>query len=151
MKRLGESVNQRIMRTTKRKITFCKCKKCQSQCNTPCLGTPDDILKLIEAGYADRLAPTMWSAGMLLGVTNHSIYLIASKTGEDGMCTFFHGGLCELHDKGLKPLEGKLSHHSTAMDNWTPKRSISWNVAKEWEDEQNADTIEKIFNVLNTR
>ena len=63
-------------------------------------------------------------------------------------CTFYHDGLCELHDKGLKPTEGRLSHHSMRLDNWTPKKSISWNVAKEWEDEDNAPVLEEILDEL---
>lgn len=61
---------------------------------------------------------------------------------------FFHDGLCELHDKGLKPTEGRLSHHSMRLDNWSPKKSISWNVAKEWEDEENAPVLEEIYELL---
>lgn len=59
--------------------------------------------------------------------------MIQAKVG-NGWCTFYHDGKCELHDKGLKPTEGKLSHHTIKLDNWDPKRSISWLVAKEWLD-----------------
>lgn len=31
---------------------------------------------------------------------------------ETGSCAFLKDGLCELHSKGLKPLEGRLAHHS---------------------------------------
>ena len=34
------------------------------------------------------------------------------------------------------------------LDNWTPKKSISWNVAKEWEDEDNAPVLEEILDEL---
>jgi len=49
----------------------------------------------------------------------------------------------------LKPTEGKLSHHSIKVDNWTPRKSISWNVAKEWENEDNAPVVEEILEELN--
>ena len=62
----------------------------------------------------------------------------------DDYCSFFHNGLCELHDRGLKPTEGRLSHHSTRIDNFKASKSIAWNVAKEWLSEENADTIERI-------
>lgn len=147
MKRLGESPLQRIIRKTGRKPIQCKCEKCKQQCHTPCLGTPHDILKLIKAGYADRLAWTDWEAGMLVGCTDHPIGMLQAKFDGD-WCTFYHDGLCELHDKGLKPTEGKLSHHSTQIVNWTPKKSIAWNVAKEWEDEDNAPILEEILEEL---
>ena len=147
MKRMGESQLQRIIRKTGRKPIQCKCKLCQQQCHTPCLGTPQDILKLIKAGYADRLSWTDWAAGIIMGVTDHVVGMVQA-TADGDWCTFFHDGLCELHDKGLKPTEGRLSHHSMRLDNWTPKKSISWNVAKEWEDEDNAPVLQEIYDEL---
>ena len=140
-----ESSFQRIMRKTGRKPTECKCQLCKQQCHTPCLGTPEDILRLIEAGYADRLAMTEWWAGVVMGVTDHPITMIQAVLGSDGWCTFYHDGLCELHDKGLKPTEGRLSHHSLAIDNWNPKKSISRQVAKEWENFKGMSEKESIL------
>jgi len=147
MKRAGESQLQRIIRKTGRKPIQCKCCQCQQQCHIPCLATPQDILKLIKAGYADRLAWTDWYAGMLIGVTDHPVGMVQATTVGD-WCTFFHDGLCELHDKGLKPTEGRLSHHSMKIDNWIPKKSISWNVAKEWEDADNTPVLKEIIKEL---
>lgn len=144
---IQESPLHRIIRKTGRKPVQCKCKLCQQQCHTPCLGTPQDILRLVEAGYTDRLAASEWAAGILMGITDHSITMVQAIQ-EGDYCTFFHDGLCELHDKGLKPTEGKLSHHSIAPDNWTPKKSLSWNVAKEWEREDNLPIIEQIVKEL---
>ena len=143
----NESPTQRIIRRTGRKPIQCKCKLCQQQCHTNCLGTPQDILRLIKAGYADRLAPTEWWAGMVMGCTDHPVVMV-QPTNDGEWCTFFHDGLCELHNKGLKPTEGKLSHHSMKVDNWTPRKSISWNVAKEWEDVRNSSTIKEIANLM---
>lgn len=142
-----ESPMQRIIRKTGRKPIQCKCKSCQQQCRTTCLGTPQDMLKLVKAGYADRLVFTEWWAGVVMGCTDHPVMMLQANT-EGGWCTFFHDGLCELHDKGLKPTEGKLSHHSMKIDNWTPRKSISWNVAKEWENEDNAPVIKEIIQEL---
>ena len=127
------------------KPSQCKCKLCQQQCHTPCLGTPNDILRLIEAGYKDRLEPTIWGAGMVMGTTDHPIPMIQAKI-EGEWCTFFHDGLCELHNLGLKPTEGKLSHHSMTLERWTPKKSLSLNVAKTWEE--NDEKVEKILSAL---
>lgn len=141
---------QRIAIKTGRKPCECKCKLCQMQCRTPCLGTPQDILKLIDAGYVDRLAVTDWAAGILMGVISRPIPMIQaiqidkSDLDPKARCTFFHDGLCELHDKGLKPTEGRLSHHSHRIDNFKASRSISWAVAQEWLDPANLPVIDEI-------
>ena len=147
MKRIGESQLQRIIRKTGRKPIQCKCKQCQHQCHTPCLGTPQDILKLIKAGYADRLSWTYWASGIIMGCTDHVVRMVQA-TADGDWCTFYHDGLCELHDKGLKPTEGRLSHHSIRLDNWILKKSISWNIAQEWEDEDNTQVLEDVFDEL---
>lgn len=122
-----------IARKSGRKPTACACERCKSQCHTPCLGTPEDINRLIDAGYADRLEPTYWAAGMIMGVTDRPIKMVQPRLEKNGWCTFRRpDGLCELHDKGLKPTEGRLSHHSLRADNFNPKKSLSWLVAKEW-------------------
>ncbi len=116
-----------------RKITSCTCKKCMNQCRTQCLGTPDDIDRLIEAGYGDRLSITEWWAGSLMGLVKGPVLMIQAKREDNGWCTFRRrDGLCELHDKGLKPTEGKLSYHTTGLDNFDPRRSLAWLVAREW-------------------
>ncbi len=147
MSHLGESTFSYIMRKSGRKPMACGCAKCQSQCHIPCLGTPEDILKLIEAGYADRLAPTEWAAGMIMGVCDQPVYMLQARQEDNGYCTFFHNGLCELHDKGLNPTEGRLSHHSIKIDNFNPRKSLSWLVAKEWLD-GNSRYIDKIIELL---
>lgn len=137
MSHLAKPTFSYIMQKSGRKPTECKCEKCRSQCRTPCIGTPEDITKLIEAGYQSRLSPTLWAAGMLMGLTDHPIKMLQPIREDNGWCTFYHDGLCELHDKGLKPTEGRLSHHSIRIDNFVPKKSLAWLVAKEWLPLQN--------------
>lgn len=141
---------QRIMQKTGRRPCECKCQLCKMQCRTPCLGTPHDILRLMDAGYTSRLKPTEWAAGIMLGVTDQIIPLIqAEQIGESDLdpnarCTFFKDGLCELHTLGLKPTEGRLSHHSTRIDNFKRGKSISWAVVQEWLSPDNADVVEEV-------
>lgn len=144
----NESQLHRIIRKTGRKPCQCKCKLCQEQCHQPCLGTPQDILRLIDAGYADRLAVTEWVAGLIMGMAPFPVPMIQARREDNGWCTFFKDGLCELHDKGLKPTEGRLSHHSLRADNWSPKKSISWHVAREWLLPDNGSTIVEICNKM---
>ncbi len=140
-----ENQLHRIMRKTGRKPSQCKCKLCQEQCHQPCLGTPQDIERLIDAGFADRLAATQWVAGMIMGCCPGPVTMVQARQEENGWCTFFKDGLCELHDKGLKPTEGRLSHHSIRADNWSPKKSISWHVAKEWIMPENKGAITRVW------
>ena len=106
-----EKALQLIIRKTGRKPVSCKCDKCRNQCRTPCLGTPDDILRLIEAGYRSRLVPTLWGVGLVMGRLPYAVPMVQAIREDNGFCTFYHNGLCELHDLGLKPTEGRLSHH----------------------------------------
>lgn len=142
---MGESILQKIIRRTGRKPSACKCEVCRNQCRTPCLGTPDDILRLIEAGHQDKLAVTYWCVGMFLGRLNYPIVMVQVVTTDKGWCVFYHDGLCELHDKGLKPTEGRLSHHSLSHENYSFSKSLTYHVAKEWLEKDNIPVIEKIF------
>lgn len=144
MRRIGESPLEKIIRKTGRKPCSCRCKKCQSQCLTPCLATPHDIRRLIEAGYKDRLEVTVCNYGPIRLYIGQDIRMVQAKMSESG-CTFFHDGLCELHDLGLKPTEGRLSHHSITLSEWSPRRSIAINVAKEWLEPENREIIEEVI------
>lgn len=107
--------------------------------------------ELLDAGYADRLALTNWAAGIFLGVINIAIPMIQPVAGKE-YCAFFENGLCILHDKGLKPTEGRLSHHTVRKDNFNPTMSIAWNVAKEWLMPENEDVLSRVVNkFLNAR
>lgn len=106
-----ETALQRIIRKTGRRPVECRCRLCRQQCRIPCLGTPEDILRLLKAGYRERLAPTRWAVGLLLGKIPYIVPMVQAKQ-EAGGCTFFQDGLCELHAAGLKPTEGRLSHHT---------------------------------------
>ncbi|MBF0648683.1 hypothetical protein IR083_07610 [Dysgonomonas sp. GY75] len=134
----------RIINRTGRRETECNCELCQRQCKIPCLGTPDDILKLLEAGYRDKLSFSQWMVGVMLGKFPLPVPMVQACRTEEG-CVFFKDGLCELHALGLKPAEGKLSHHSTRLDNFIFESSISWNVAREWLDMCNYKKVIRIF------
>ena len=141
--RLGKET-ERIMRATGRYPVSCDCERCRRQCMTPCLGTPRDILRLIEAGHASRLSITFWAVGMLLGQIPFPILMVQVRQTPRG-CVFHERGLCSLHEAGLKPTEGRLSHHSLTAENFSFRRSLAWNVAREWLEPENAQTIRKII------
>ncbi len=93
--------------------------------HSTCLPTPDEAKKLIDAGYGDRLARYEWQ-GCGWAVPNAVGPAPKGKAGKTlsttqaGECTFrLEDGRCELHDKGLKPLEGRLARHDRP---WQPIR-----------------------------
>lgn len=96
----------------------CSCATCQQMCErSPCLGTPQDILRLINNGYGQELAQTTWISGLPHGIPPVQMTQILFKkivplgnsnaTGEG--CLMYHNGLCKLHTAQLKPMEGYLS------------------------------------------
>src|ERR1035437_8461921 len=97
-----ETTFEKIIRKTRMKPISCKCNLCKKQCAHPCLGTPEDMVKIIEAGFKDYL-------------THDEIegkkFLRPKRDELNDCCVFFENRLCKLHDLGLKPTVGKLSHH----------------------------------------
>lgn len=144
---MKENVFRKIIRKTGRKPVECRCEACKSQCKTPCLGTPQDILKLIEAGYKEYLMPSEWAVGLILGKLDYSISMVQAIQDDEGWCVFYENGLCKLHTLNLKPTEGKLSHHSVKPENYVFRKGISFNVAKEWLSEENRELVEEIFSL----
>lgn len=114
----------------------CQCKECVLACMTrPCWGTPDDAKKLMAAGFADRLMLDVWptpdyrEVELLcpavvgyegkdapdpterIGIVSLAAVSLLSGTMLEnpyGRCTFLtEDNKCELHEAGLKPLEGR--------------------------------------------
>lgn len=123
----------------------CTCDKCKNVCKVPCIGTPKDIEAIIDAGYADRLKETMWMVGYL-AVKEKPIAMI-QPTEKDGWCAFRQpDGLCELHDRGLKPTEGVLASCKVIEEDDIPtyETSVLRAVAHEWVKVENFATIMRV-------
>lgn len=123
----------------------CTCDKCKNMCKVPCIGTPKDIEAIIDAGYADRLKETMWMVGYL-AVKEKPIAMI-QPTEKDGWCAFRQpDGLCELHDRGLKPTEGVLASCKVVEEDDIPtyETSVLRAVAHEWVKIENFATIMRV-------
>lgn len=145
MNDISETTTEKIIRITGRKPVACRCTSCRNQCKrAPCLGTPQDIWALIEAGYEDKLAVTAWCVGMAVGKLPFPIPMVQVIHTSDG-CVFFQNGLCELHDRGLKPTEGRLSHHTLTEESFDFSKSLAWNVAREWLNMKNVPLVLRIF------
>jgi hypothetical protein len=104
-----------------------------------CLPTPEEARKLIAAGFADRLARYEWNtpAPRAIGPAPAGLEGKTLQTTNLGRCTFFKNDRCELHTLGLKPLEGRIAHHSRpwvavrteALRTWGGKRYQSVSAA----------------------
>ena len=148
-----EEIFDRIAKQIGKQPTSCSCEKCKQMCQrTPCLGTPQDILALIDAGYADKVCYTLWVAGIALGHISYPIPMIQIRSinndKKDGCCIFFQDGKCELHDKGLKPTEGRLSQHEVSSKELQKEYNLSYQTAKEWMNEENMEVIQEIVDKL---
>lgn len=104
----------------------CGCEECIDMCkNRPCWGTPFEIRKLIEAGYADRLYLDWWVGGFDGGSDNLYMPQPAMVEREKGYapdsfwprgrCTFLNDeDQCEIHS--LKPVEGIVASHDNRKE-----------------------------------
>ena len=57
-------------------------------------------------------AANLYTNGQMPAV--RGVQITHATEGLNGACPFFKDGLCMLHDKGLKPTEGRLASHGTA-------------------------------------
>jgi hypothetical protein len=88
----------------------CSCNRCQGACHIiPCIGTPQDILNLVNNGHTDKLIRTTWLAGVRVGMPPVEMIQIRYDHQRRRCPMLTDQGLCSLHQDGLKPLEGKLS------------------------------------------
>lgn len=92
----------------------CSCNKCVQMCKTAtCIGTPTEMAMIANAGFEDKIMITYLAAPVVkltLGVD--VVKVVAPKFDETkGRCVFLNDkDKCDLHDLGLKPLEGKLAN-----------------------------------------
>lgn len=93
----------------------CQCDACKGMCErAPCHGTPKEMQAIIDAGYGDRLwVNDQWDTEMVyIKPLPSPDSLTGGWVDLHGRCPFYRDGLCELHDKGLKPLEGRTAIHA---------------------------------------
>jgi hypothetical protein len=95
-----------------------------------CLPTPAEVKALVDAGYRDRLAfyqkdPTSDAVGVIAPkLVGAGVGVQRKRVGAP--CTFYLNGKCELHELGLKPLEGRLAHHLRKTDSVTMAVAMYW-------------------------
>lgn len=93
--------------------SMCSCSVCKRMCKvSPCFPTPEEAKRIVDAGYGEQLKFSVWKEDKLFG-NGKTWVVVAGGFDEVNGCAFLTPeGLCELHDQGLKPLEGRLAHHS---------------------------------------
>ena len=116
------------------KTVECDCNHCKQMCyGRSCWGTITQIKKIIDAGYGNKLMLDYYS----FNDRNIDILVPAMVGYEEGRAPFWPEGkcsmldkndLCILHDKGLKPIEGKLASCKNT-DNFIDHE----NFAKHWD------------------
>lgn len=120
------------------KESVCACSTCKSMCKRqPCIGTPEDIVKIIQAGHSSKLAFTVWGVGLATKTYDKPIEMIQPLQLDNGYCAFLdENELCSLHEAGLKPTEGKLAHHSLGIYYGNFKETPPFKVAMTWVDDK---------------
>lgn len=115
------------------KETECTCHDCKMMCKQQvCFPTPDDVIKLVEAGYGEKLhlsvvahyrsqleaVIAIGKFGSDFSKINLVPVIIQQRKKENGSCIFLdENELCQLHNLGLKPTEGKLAIHNDFNSN----------------------------------
>ncbi len=122
---------------------ICSCEECKSMCHhVPCTGTPAETEKLIDLGYADKLTGANYYA-------NGKDVNFLRPRGDGwlgaGRCLFLtKAGLCSLHKRGLKPLEGRIAIHGAGSGG-----AKKTHVVKTWDTPEGKRVFEK-FKAIET-
>lgn len=132
----------------------CSCEICKRMCHAPCCGSVEDFEKLIDEGFAHRLMfdnlPSILDGGNFLkpALKGHEGKQAPWQTRSLRGCTFWNeSGKCDLHNKGLKPLQGKIANHSEDMGD---KIDLFAEISKEdWESERGLRLIDKWKKLVN--
>ena len=129
MKRLLNKIAKMFRRPRYGTVDSCQCDICIGMCKTPCLPTPQQAIKLMDLGMTRRLKIVNWMDPNNCGRTVETI----RPRVEAGRCTFLNDGRCTLHNRGLKPLEGKLALHSISR---SMANEIHDDIARVWADDK---------------
>jgi len=112
-------------------------------CERPCWGTPEEIKKIIEAGFSHKLMVDWWENSF-----SGNLYLLCGAIiGHEksyapytpfGRCAFLtDDNLCEIHN--LKPSEGKFSDCSNSDKfDW---KEFRYQLAIEWQSKEGKNVL----------
>jgi hypothetical protein len=101
-----------------------------------CLGTPEDIVRLINAGYAvllRRLSVRVVLVNMQRILNIGMVQLMSDSAG----CALYKDGRCLVHDLGLKPTEGRYFIHPRSKAGEALMGTLTLAVVLEWIEDKN--------------
>lgn len=117
-----------------KKEISCTCDECKAMCQRPCWPTPEEAQHLINAGYGGQLMQDYWYRK-----GNDIKLLCPAINGYEGRFSpSWPNGLCQLHDLGYKPLEGRKS----LCQDKTPKK-LHKKIAKMWDNSEAQEIVRK--------
>ncbi len=124
--------------------TQCDCKICSEMCKAPCCGTPQEMQALIDNGLAKKLSFDDYeSPGQIAmikpALKGHGGKRAPWEVRSERGCAFWKKGKCELHEKGLKPLQGRLANHAYRTEECKQIESL---ITESWEDGKGKQVIE---------
>lgn len=110
----------------------CDCKSCKLLCAIPCVGTPKEIQKIIENGYADKLV--LRPIDYFYDNDWQTVFMLCPRRSFTTMKCAFQDeqDLCELHKNNLKPCEGRKASCKRSEDDFT-EDNIRAEIALLWE------------------
>jgi len=109
---------------------------------SPCFPTPEQIEDYEKEGIMDFFSPTMWAdrdTGEIYTVLAPEGYHHKTVNNIPLMRCVFHSpeDLCLLHDRGLKPTEGKLADHND------PSTELRKYICGKWDNKEAQNIIKK--------
>jgi len=120
----------------------CRCKECVGMCKRyPCWPLPKEAKELILRGFGEKL--------MLDNFEGKWEILCPAMKGYEGKripnsagiipncCTFLTNDLCDLHDLGLKPLEGREISCKSSLE----ERGVHTKIAMEWITKEGEEVV----------
>lgn len=141
---MKESLIEKIMRQTGCTLSEDGCEKFRAGCSSPCLGTPQDMLRLIEAGYGPNLEKFDWDEGLSSGAIDFAVPIVRIAPTKDG-CPFRNKKRCMLEADDLKPTGGRLTAPMPQSAPCPFERSPDWNIVREWVLSENALDVSHVL------
>lgn len=112
----------------------------------PCLPTPDDAEKIFDAGLGGMIDLIIVKDIK----TGNRVPVLSPKRNEKGCVFQDEKDLCILHDKGLKPTEGKIAIHNKLDEGIRVSIAYNWISAKGISVFKKFGIDEKIINCIET-